>query len=260
MSTTTHLDLCEILSGEDEEPEWLVEDMIYKGQMICWAGAPGIGKSYILNALAMSIACRLPFLGKTTTYGKTLYFDEENSTPDLRKYLRDIWRGLGSPDMENLAQSVFHEHFTASAQTNRFNYMKEKALEYQPSLIIIDTATTVCGIKDENDNAEASRAIAGLRGVQRVVGPKTTMIVLKHQKFTHEIGESRTIRGAKTWLNELDMVLYHVGAVGHPRKDGLRNTQLVPDKVRGYGLKMPLKVFPDEFNRGIRLSCEKSSI
>lgn len=252
------IDMREALSGEEKAPDWLVEDMFHCGQMVCQAGAPGVGKSFLSIHLAFCIAHGLPFLGRKVKKGRVLYFDEENSRPDAFSYLRTIWRGMGSPDLETSINSFAYEHFRVCGQMDRFSYMTQRAAQVQPSLIIIDTATTVCGIQDENDNAEASRMIAKLRSVRAACTEEPTMVILKHEKFSHDPLADRTIRGAKTWLGEVDMVIYHTRVPGRTPKNGLRPSLLRPDKVRAFGLKQAIKIIPAQVSGGIALSGEIS--
>jgi RecA-family ATPase len=236
--------LAEILTTEDPDPAYIVDGLLYQGQMVVVAGEPGVGKSFLQYTLAMSVAAKLNFLGLPTKAGKVLYFDEENARPDLQQYLRQIWRGLGQPSIPELEKALFIEHFALSGQSNRFQYMAEVASRIQPSLIIIDTVTPVCAIKDENDNAEASRSMRALRRVKEVAGPECAMILLKHSRFTHDPNDRQTIRGAKDWLGSSDAVWYHKVAVGKPRTDGLRNCRIFPDKVRAFGLRDEIHVIP----------------
>src|SRR5689334_1737772 len=123
----TMLDLRNVLEGGDPTPEWLVEDMFYRGQVFVLAGAPGVGKSFLCNTLAFAIAYGVSFLGKAVTPGKVLYFDEENSLPDLRQYIRSIWKGMGRPNIETAITNIRYEHFTAGIQKERFKYMAAAA-------------------------------------------------------------------------------------------------------------------------------------
>ena len=239
------LNLTEILTSMDPEPAYLVDRMYHKGQVILMAGEAGVGKSFLQYNLAMSLASGLPFLGLESRQTKVLYFDEENSRPDLQQYLRQIWRGLGCPSIPVLEQNLIIQHFTlASKGKDRYQGMIQIAAEVKPGLIVIDTATPVCGITNENDNGEASDAMKSLRAVKESSGPDTTLIVLKHIKFSHDPTETTTIRGAKAWLDMADAVIFHKLSVGKPRSDGLRNCRLCPSKVRAYGLRSELAIVP----------------
>ena len=243
------LDLATILNTPDDPPRWLLHGVIGQGQMVILAGEPGVGKSVLSYTLALAVgAGGLPFLGRATSAGPVMYFDEENSLPDVKQYIRWAWRGLGGPDAARVKVGI--EHFSLAVQgARRYEYMVERAGAVKPALIIIDTVTPACHIKDENDNAEASRAIAALRRVRTVAGPDCTMLLLKHARIPHrdatqEDGARASIRGAKTWLGELDCVLYHVASPGRPTRDGLRGSRIVPDKVRAFGLRHSINIHP----------------
>jgi RecA-family ATPase len=239
------LNLTEILTANDPEPEYLINNLIYTGQVILIAGEPGVGKSFLNYHIGMCLASGQFVLGREARQGRVLYFDEENSRPDLQQYVRWVWRGLGKPDPADLQERLYIEHCTLAGQgTNRFRYMGEVASRIKPDLIVVDTVTPCCGIEDENSNSEAAKAMLALRRIRELAGPTASMILLKHVKFSHDPNERTTIRGAKHWLGAVDAVIYHKLAVGKPRLDGLRNSKLAPDKVRAYGLRGELVIQP----------------
>jgi RecA-family ATPase len=247
----------DILLGEDPKPDYLIDGLIYSGQIVVVAGEPGAGKSFFQYYIAMCIACGLPVLGRETRTGKVLYFDEENSLPDLAQYLRWIWRGLDCPAIDALQANLAIEHFGLSSAKNRWTYMAELAKKLQPQLIVMDTVTPCFGIEDENSNSEASQAIRNLRNVRLMAGQNCSIVLLKHAKFSHDTSERQTIRGAKTWIGETDATMFHKRMLGRPRGDDLYNTVLVPDKARAFGLRRELVIQPDwtgsERERGVRL-------
>ncbi len=243
------LDLTDILTKPEPTPPWLIEDFLCEGTIVILAGEPGVGKSVLSYTLSIAVASgngQTHFLGRPAKPGKVLYFDEENSLPDARQYLRWAWRGLGKPLIPPLAANFKVEHFSLVSQgISRYDYMVSKAMEFKPSLIVLDTATPVCHIQDENDNGEASLALRSLRRVRSMAGPQCTILVLKHAKLLNDASERRTIRGAKAWLGEADAVLYHVATPGRPRKDGLRTSRIEPDKVRAFGLRDVIDIHPE---------------
>lgn len=242
-------------------PNWLVENLFYKGSMIVLAGDAGVGKSILGYTAAISIAAGLPLLGLQSTQERVLYFDEENSLPDAQEYFRWAWRGCDCPDIETLDSRLRFEHFTLSSSPSTWiDSMLQACREHSPGLIILDTATPACRISDENDNAEATRAIQLLRRAQIVSGPSTTFLILKHARLAHDaIGnEYRTIRGAKAWVGATDGCIFHVAQPGRPQADGLRKTHLRPSKTRAFGLRIPLTITPawtssDSGTRGLKL-------
>ena len=260
--------LSRVLTETPPEPEWLVPGLLCKGTMIVLAGGAGVGKSVLCYTLAMALASGRPFLGRALAPTRVLYIDQENSLPDLTEYLHWVWRGLGEPSVAEIDTRLRIEHFSLSAAgAGRYNRMRGMAAEHNPELIVLDTTAPVCQLEDENDNAEASRAIRELRTVQSAAGNACTILLLKHAKLvTQERADDEapvrhTIRGAKTWSGELDGTLFHVARPGRPRKDGLRPTQLEPDKIRAFGLQETLEITASWTRevrpRGIRLGVGK---
>jgi len=231
-----------ILAQQAVEPRWLARDLLPRGNTTILAGEAGAGKSFLSYTLAYCVATGLPFLGHQTIPTNVLYFDEENGEPDFLQYNNWVWAGLNFPPLETLDQRLRIEHGTlVTGWRERMLAIME---EHQPGLVVIDTATPAFAIKDENDNGEANEVMRRLRQFRRQVGQETTFLILKHEKMNDEIGHRRTIRGAKAWLGAADQVLYHVVARGRRRRDGLRKTKLVPDKIRAFGLRHALLLDP----------------
>ena len=242
------IDLSEVLMGTDPKPAFLIDGLLYEGQILIIAGDPGAGKSFLQYHIGMSLAAgREQVLGLPTSPGPhtVLYFDVENSRQDLHQYLRWIWRGLDQPPTDTLQKHLVIDHFgLLRGPKERIKHLVSTAEQVHPALIVIDTVTTCMGIEDENDNSEAAEAMRILRATKEAAGPTCAMVLLKHAKFSHDPAEKQTIRGAKAWLGDVDGVIYHRVVRGHPRQDKLRNTKLSPDKVRAFGLRSDIVITP----------------
>jgi len=216
------------------------------------AGDAGVGKSFAMSFTAgLAIATGAPVFGERVPKpSKVLVFDQENSPPDYAQYLRWAWNGLGCPDMALVKENFFHAPFILSK--NWAVDAAAHAADVAPELIIFDTATTAFSPKDENDNAEASRIINELRGIQHAVSPRPTIIVLMHAKIYRDNGDY-TIRGAKHWLGATDATMYLKRSEGAPRSDGFTNTVLVSGKTRAFGLRHPIKLSPERTSNGLGL-------
>jgi len=234
-----------VLTRNIIEPEWIVKDMLPRGTMVVLAGEAGAGKSFLSYSLAYAAALGLPFLGFPTAPTKVLYFDEENGDPDFLQYNQWAWAALGCPDISILDDRLRLEHHSL---LGGWKMAMRKALrDHKPGLTIIDTCTPAFHIQDENDNAEASRIIHELRDMRHEFADDSmTYLLLKHEKQRDDTSHRRTIRGAKTWLGSCDQTLYHVIPRGaRRRKDGLRRTQLEPDKLRAFALRSRLSIEPE---------------
>lgn len=240
--------IIDILTTTEDDPEWLVPDMLLQGTLMLLVGDSNVGKSYISYTLGLSIAAGVPALNSLVPAGKprtVVYFDDENSRQDRDKYLRRIYIGLccqnggEEPDLGLLDQHFKPVHFALGNED-----WEERATEYveafNPALIVFDTATPCFNIDDENSNGEAQRAAKAIRRIMRVADPVATALVLKHAKGPEE----RLIRGAKSWRGTADGVIFQVKARGRPRKDGLFLARLVPDKTRAYGMTQTIYLTP----------------
>ena len=238
-----HLPTSELFTTEVREPRWIVKDMIPQSTLVLLAGDAGVGKSVLSLSEALHVALGRPFLGLLTSQTKVLYFDEENSRPDILAYLQQLWVGMGCPTVETLVPWFRFEHFSLSA-ADWPRRMVKIVQEWAPGMIYIDTATSAFAIQDENDNSEAQKIVQALRRIMGTVDPPPTIKILKHARVrSHESGVRRTIRGAKAWLGAVDQTMYHFVARGRPPAHGLKQTILVPDKSRAFGLKNNMRIY-----------------
>lgn len=219
---------------------------------MCLAGDAGSGKSYISYTLGLAIAAGVPALGGLVPRQepkRVVYFDEENSTQDYQKYLRRSFYGLiahnggEEPDEASLLANFWPVHF-ALGGVDWVECAAQWVRYVQPHLIVVDTATPACNIEDENDNAEATRAMKAIRQLMALSEPTATALILRHAKMRTEKGGARTMRGAKAWKSGTDASLFQIRAAGRPRRDGLALTRLEPDKVRAYGLAQTIYITP----------------
>jgi RecA-family ATPase len=243
----------DVLVKEAIPPNWLVKGIFPRGLLMVLAGDPGAGKTVLSYALSHALALGSPFLGHETTPTTVCYFDEENSEVDFHRYNQWIWHGLGCPPVLAYENRLNFYHFALTGPW--FDAVLEVAQHRRPGLIVIDTATPVLNIQDENDNSEANRVIQKLRKIQKSVDSLMNILVLKHERQRDDTSHRRTIRGAKVWLGAVDRTFFHVIPNGcRKRKNGLRRTALVPDKLRSYGLEVPIGIEPswlDESRKGL---------
>lgn len=244
----SQLDLSKMLTTEIREPIWIVESIIPASTIVLVAGDPGVGKSVMNLCEGMHIALGLPFLDCQTRQTRVLYFDEENSFPDLSAYVQQLWIGMGQPDPDTLSTNFKLEHFSLGRHdwpTLMANIIKRE----EPGMIYIDTATSALAIKQENENAEAHAVVQLLRHMIPLSPSQPSIKIMKHAKYQNSGGTEgsprRTIRGAKAWLGAVDQTMFHIRAgAGRPRDDGLHPTILVPDKSRAFGLKRNILITP----------------
>lgn len=257
----SQLDLDDVLTAQEQSPHWIVEGIIPAGTIVLVAGDAGVGKTVMNLCEGLHIALGWPFLNHPTHQTRVLYFDEENSKPDISAYLQQLWLGMGQPDRAALRENFRIEHFSLGRK-DWYATARDIVTEYKPGMIYIDTATSALAIDKEDDNSEAQRAVQAIRRLMST-SHHPAVKVLKHAKFQTGGGQQgqtrRTIRGAKAWLGAADQVLYHIRRPGRPHKSGLKDTVLVPDKFRAYGLARNILIkpaFTDTKPKGLILKGE----
>ena len=150
--------------------------MLLQGTIVILTGDAGAGKSYVSYTLGLALACGLPLLGGVLPASDpkcVLYFDQENSDQDRRKYLRRSWIGLmqqvSSTRTQDRLLGLLHENFWPRAfelgERNWADVVRERAEQIRPDLIIFDTAITCFDIKKESENSEAKEICNELRRI-----------------------------------------------------------------------------------------------
>lgn len=241
-SLQTRESLIDLLSGPPPQAEWLIPNLIPKGSMIAMCGLEGVGKSVFGYTLCAALGSGLQILGRDTQPSKILYMDEENGHRDRRAYLYRAWVGLGRPSKEVLAENLaVHGFALLSSTADWYITLKALAASHKPDLIVIDTVTPACRIKDENSNGEAAVAANKLRGVMNSAGADCAVLIMKHLRVNRDTGQV-DMRGAKLWKGTVDAIWYHRRPSGRPRKDGLYKTYIRPEKVRAFGLQTEIEI------------------
>lgn len=273
----SHNDIVDILTAEDQPPEWLIPEMVTQGSMVTLVGESGAGKSYVSYTMALAIAAGLKAFTGIIPRGaakRLVYFDDENSVQDRDKYLRRAWTGICAQNGIKTESSAHLKLLKANFWPLSFQLGHDEwpdvvsmwMSRLRPHSLVFDTANACFNIEDENSNAENGKAIKRIKSLMRQEAdeqyPVASAIVLKHAKTRTDKGQVRTVRGAKIWKDQSDSVLFQVKAGGRPRKDGLSLTRLIPDKVRAYGLQRSIYITPrwtDDKRSGLVLDASYTS-
>lgn len=181
------------------EPDWLVKDLIAKGDLCMLIGEPGIGKSWITMALAVAVAeGTSSFLGRPLTSGskRVLYVDEEN--PEALVPFRLTRLGL-SPDG---VKHVRYLHQQGIRVDRHPEYILEEALDYDPAIIVLDSLTRI-HTKDENNAGEISALFNdGIVPLARATG--ATVVLLHHVNKTDSTSSFTRARGSSDLSGVID--------------------------------------------------------
>ncbi|GII87097.1 hypothetical protein Ssi03_50870 [Sphaerisporangium siamense] len=84
-------DLWEFISVPDEEHDWIVPDLLERGDRLVWTGFEGLGKSMAIRQMAVMIAAGLhPFKWTEIPPKRVLLIDCENSEVQSRRKFRPL--------------------------------------------------------------------------------------------------------------------------------------------------------------------------
>ncbi len=258
-------DILDLLLSPDNPPQWVIPDFLPQETMLIYCGDAGVGKSFTWYTISLALASGMSAMSGFIPSGepkRVLYYDDENSMPDRAKYAKMAYTGLiaqnggEEPDLQLINDNFMAAHFRLGhpgwADAMRFDIEN-----FQPHIVVVDTAASCFNIENENDNSEAQVVIRQLRSLMRVCEPGASMVIAKHANTPGAVG-GKTVRGAKSWKGQSDQMVFHCKSPGKPRGDGLSRTRISPDKKRAYALQSTLYITPhwtDKKRSGIVLEA-----
>lgn len=170
----------ETMLREDLPPiDWLVEPLVEQGNRTVLFGEFGSMKSWLLLHLALHIAAGKPWFGrfKVPKARSVLYLDEEMSSRELRRRVRQIAAGAGLNDaLPFRAVSQYGERFTEDSVEKLLAGLK--AQRFMPDVIIVETLRRVL---DGNEN-EAIDVSNFWQAVTPIFVAGKTLIVSHHMR------------------------------------------------------------------------------
>jgi hypothetical protein len=200
-----------VFDGDDAaiEPPRMLVKRLAPAEGICFIGGQsGAGKTFVAVDLAVSLASGEPFFGHKVAerVGVVILAAEGSGTIGMRvsvarnekafgEILPIAWLGsvpdLSSPkELPRLVTRL-------QAIGERFRATHGVRL----GAVIIDTVAAAANLKDENDNAEAARAIRQMNALSRALG--AVVMPVHHYGKGQETG----LRGASAWRAGADTVI-----------------------------------------------------
>lgn len=223
------------IGQQPEPPNWLLPGFIAEG-VVMIAGGHGVGKTTTLLPLALAVAGVHPqqyalapehwrhvvYITEDTAqasriiagYGEHLDWPGGRGVPDMiRERLHVVEARRAGAGYVALAGEYYRQHYSRTITTNGADGEQYTA-ELLP-LVVIDTLAATIHLENENDNSEASAAIAALK--QQFAGVPV-WIVGHTAKANLSRSEAVTARGASAFEADANQVLYLV----HEEKNGSR--------------------------------------
>ena len=189
----------EELQNRTYEPtHFLVDELIPEGLHIL-AGAPKIGKSFLVLQMAYQVSMGAPFLGFSSRQGTVLYLALEDTCERLQKRLAQ----MTEQDSEHLILSVFSETLDEGLTERLSDFWSEHT---DTVLIIIDTLQRVRGHTPDNGSYAADYdTLARLKEFSDTYG--ITVLVVHHTRKEGAEDVFNTISGTNGLMGAADGAL-----------------------------------------------------
>lgn len=184
---------------------WVLQDFIAAGEVVTFAGQPGVGKSTVFAGLALLVAGFGPELGSDLGNDRPRQVAVVSENP--AQYMRIIHalcvgHGL-NPDA--VAQ-VVHLYATARMRLTEIDReisaIIEERRSVEPPLLILDTASASFELESENDNALVGAALAKLRPLAEASGAAIWIVAHAAKALSREDSDI-TPRGASAWVGDV---------------------------------------------------------
>ena len=149
--------LADLFETPDQEVEWIVEDLLPSGGFSLLIAKPKAGKSTLVRQLALAISRGIPFLGRKTYSGLTLYIALEEKESEVKNH----FKLMGATGNEQLGVYV------GITPEESIFWLKNEIINSKPVLVIIDTLFRFVSITDINDYAKVTKALDPILAIAR---------------------------------------------------------------------------------------------
>lgn len=172
---------------------FLIQDIVPAGAIAEIHGAPGVGKSFVSIAMALSVTCDLPFLGHQVARGPVLYVAAERFL-GLRRRIEAWSSRHGATDLSRLRIMQDGPQLIDAASMRTFLRTVERLPEC-PSLVVIDTFSRCLVGADENGQRDMTKVVESIDNVRKATG--ATILLVHHTRKGGDIERGSTVlRGA----------------------------------------------------------------
>jgi hypothetical protein len=168
-----------------ETVDWVVDQMLTVGGFSIMAGPPKSGKSTLMRQLVLATSRGGEFLGRKVKQGPVIYLALE----EQESVLKTQYKTVGLTEDDNV---IIHTGGTTSQDPVRD--LKDAILDFEPSLVVIDTLFLLMNIESINDYKQVNEAMAKFRNLARETN--THIVTVAHTKKDSESKGASRILGS----------------------------------------------------------------
>jgi hypothetical protein len=172
--------------------DWVIEDLISAGSVVVISGEGGIGKTYVVMDMALSVALGEQWLGFKTRQGVALFVDEESGPRRIARRIAEILRGHDAQRKVPMAYvSLVGFDLRDPISTNA---LRELIQSIGARLVALDALADIMLGGDENSVTDIQTVFHNLRQIAETT--QSAILVIHHTNKRGGYRGSTAIKGA----------------------------------------------------------------
>jgi RecA-family ATPase len=184
---------------------WVISGWIAAGEVVCFAGLPGVGKSTAFASLSLVVAGYGKEMGSNVPCDRPRKVAIVSEHPEQYERLLFAMSSAHGLNTEAVARDVllFETVRLARGEVAReFAHLIDQLTTSEPPLIVLDTASASFALDDENANSEVAAVLAALKPTVTESGAALWIISHAAKAVSREDSEI-TPRGAGAWMGDV---------------------------------------------------------
>lgn len=185
--------------------KWAITGYVAAGEVVVWAGQPGVGKSTVFTALALLVAGYGPVMGSDIEVDRQrrVVVITENAEQYERLIYAFCQRYAIDPSEAEQRISLVDSHRlnVHEIEAELMEQVRQNTGD-EPPLVIMDTASSSFDVKDENSNAEIGGMLAAIKGPAVSTGSPLWVVSHAAKALGREDSEI-TPRGASAYIGDV---------------------------------------------------------
>lgn len=220
------------IDAPGQQHEWLIKNLITRGELAMLAGPSQSGKSFLAIDLAMSIARGLPWFGRKVMQGGVVYQAGESAKGVRRRRLPAYRQHYGLRSAKNVPFVMLSNPVNLYASDDQTNDLIAEILHWKQQfapipleLTVIDTYAAATPGADENSAKDMTVVLARCQRISTATG---SAVLLVH----HMNAAGEKPRGHTSIFANLDSVLICKLVENQRDDDGRKIRELTIGKLK----------------------------
>lgn len=186
-------DLYQFLDIVDPPSDWVVPELLERGDRLIWTGFEGLGKSMCVRQIAICAAAGThPFTGEPITPQRVLFIDCENSDRQSRRHFRKLERTArmrGFPVPEGAFRIIQRPGGVDLTREEDAAWLLERVTAHKPALLVVGPFYRLHAA-DTNEEKAARTVVAALDAAR----VKADCALITEAHAGHGEGYNRSVR------------------------------------------------------------------